>query len=187
MIQAYDLKQKSNFSETVSNSFIEPDIKIQIEQLEGRQQHIFAQIQIPYPLEQVWEVLTDYEALAEFMPGLRESRCLERSPGGVRVEQISTKSFMGMKFSTRSVLDIEEKLLDRIHYRLVEGDMEALSGYWQLNPLEIGNATGVELIYNFLVCPKRILPMAWVEQVFRQDLPETLLAIRQRVEELHNS
>ncbi len=200
MSKAYDLNQKLDFpiaaggfkteleSETL-NSAADPAIlqavKINIERLQGRQRRVSAQIQIPYSLEQVWQVLTDYEALAEFMPSMTQSRRLAHPTGGIRVEQFRTKSFMGMKISGRSVFDVEEKFPDEIHYQLIEGDLKALSGYWRLAPWEqLDEKAGVDLLYKFSVLPKRILPVALVEHVLSHDVPASLLAIRQRVEDL---
>ena len=200
MSKAYDLQQKSNFSTTASNfktkpesaksnsgsdSVIQSAVDIKIEKLEGRQRRVFAQIQIPYPLEQVWQVLTDYEAFAEFMPSLIQSRRLEHPTGGVRIEQVRTKKFMGKNFSARSVFDIEEKFPHEIHYQLIEGDMKAFSAYWRLEPWSLSESTaGTDLVYDFFVLPKRIFPMALVEHILSHDIPANMLLIRQRVEEI---
>ncbi|NET53555.1 MAG: cyclase, partial [Merismopedia sp. SIO2A8] len=136
-------------------------VDIKIEKLEGRQWRVFAKIQIPYSVEQVWQVITDYETFTEFMPGLIQSKRLDNSTRSVRIEQVRNKIFMGMKVSARSVFDIEEKFPHEIHYQLIEGDMKALSGYWGLEPWSSSESkTGIDLIYNFLVSPKRILPVA---------------------------
>lgn len=158
-------------------------VTLKIEPLEGRQRRVFAQIQIPYSLEQVWQVLTDYEAFSQFMPSLAQSRRLQHPAGGVRVEQIRTKRFMGMNFLSRAVFDIEEKFPNEIYYRLIEGDLKAFSGCWRLDQ----ENTGVSLTYNFSMSPKRIFPMALVENILSHDVPITLLAIRQRVEALFGS
>lgn len=200
MSKTYDLNQKSDFPSTVDdfktemksetlNSATDPAIlqavKIKIEKLEGRQRSVFAKIQIPYPLEQVWQVITDYEAFVKFMPNVTQSRRLEHPTAGTRVEQVRTKSFMGMNFSARSVFDIEEKFPYEIHYQLVEGDLKAFSGYWRLEPWEPSDEkAGVDLIYDFLILPKRIFPLALVEHVLSHEMPMSMLAIRQRVEEL---
>ncbi len=163
---------------------IDQKVEIKIEKLEGRQRQVFAKIQIPYPLEQVWQVLTDYEAFAEFMPSLIQSRCLEHPTGGVRIEQVRTKKFMGKNISARSVFDIEEKFPHGIHYQLIEGDMKAFSAYWRLEPWSLSESqAGIDLTCDFFVVPKRIFPMALVEHVLSQDIPADLLKIRQRVEE----
>lgn len=174
MKKTSDLNQTSDFS-----------VEIKIEKLEGRQRRVFAKIQIPYPSEFVWQVLTNYEAFSEFMPNITQSRQLESPNGGIRLEQVRTKSLMGMKISGRSVFDVEEKFPDEIHYQLIEGDLKAFSAYWRLEAWKPSEEkVGVDLIYNILVLPKPILPTVLFEHVLRHDVPDSLVAIRQQVEKL---
>lgn len=163
------------------------DVEIKVEELEGRYRRIFAQIQIPYSLEQVWQVITDYEAFAKFMPNLKQCRRLEHPTGGIRLEQVRILSFLGLKFSGRSVFDIAEEFPHKIHYQLVEGDLKAFSGDWRLAPRNLDEKAGVALMYDFSILPNLLLPMALVERVFSHDMPASLLAIRQRVEDLFGS
>ncbi len=146
-----------------------------------------AEIEIPYSLEEVWQVLTDYEAFVEFMPNLIESRRLQDPTLGDCIEQVRTKSFMGMNFSARSVFEVKEEFPHTIHYQLIEGDMKAFSGCWRLEPIASAESdAGTNLIYDFFVSPKRILPMALVEHVLSHDVPAHLMAIRQRVADLYD-
>lgn len=161
------------------------DVDIKINKLEGRKRHIFAKIEIPYRLEQIWQVITDYEAFADFIPNMTSSRRLEHPTGGIRLEQVRTKSLIGMKISARSVVDIEEKFPDKVHYQLIEGDLKEFSGYWHL---EAGNSSELEpkvkLIYDYSVLPKSIIPAPLFEHFLSNDVPASLLAVRQRVEKL---
>ncbi len=192
MSNTYNLKQELNTSTTIgdlptdSNSVSQTNVAIKVEQLEGRQRRVLAKILIPSSLDQVWQVLTDYEACAEFLPNLIESRRLQLSTEDVQIEQVRTKNFMGMSFSARSLFNVEEKFPHEIHYQQIEGDMKALSGYWRLEPQNLADGkAAIELIYDFTICPKRIFPMALVEHILSHDVPANMLAIRQRVEDLY--
>lgn len=173
--------------ETTTDLDNQSTVELKIEQPEKRTKRVLAKIHIPRSLEQVWQVLTNYEAFADFMPGLDECKRLSSSQG-IQIKQVRTKSFMGMSFSASSIFDIEEKFPHEIHYQLVEGDMNALSGSWQLEPKKLKNGkTAVELIYDFTVSPKRIFPMALVEHVLSNDIPDTMVAVRKRVVQLYDS
>ena len=189
--------QKSNFSVSASNlntesksptsnfagSSTQSSVNINIKKLKGRQRHVFATIQIPYSIRQVWQVLTNYEAFTEFIPTLVQSRRLNRPSGGIRMEEVRTNSLLGINFSARSIFDIEEKFPHEIYYQLVEGDMKTFSGYWRLKPLSLSESKqGIELIFDFFVLPQRFLPMVLVEHMLRQNIPANMRAIRQRVE-----
>jgi ribosome-associated toxin RatA of RatAB toxin-antitoxin module len=181
------MSRTNNLAQNLDFSPVYSDFKteLKIEQLEGRQQHIFAKVPIAYPLEKVWQTLTDYEAFTEFMPHVTESKRLTHPKGGIRLEEVRTKNFMGMKFSFRSVFDIEEKFPHEIRYELIKGDLKALSGCWRLEPRSFPHQkAGVDLIYDVLILPKPLLPTALVEHILSHDIPMSLLAIRQRIEKL---
>ncbi len=61
------------------------------------------------PTQVVWQALTDYDGLADFIPGLTENTCLEKRANGARLRQVGAQDVaMGVKFSARVVLDIHE-------------------------------------------------------------------------------
>ena len=185
MSNTYNLQQQELSTSTIVND-LPTDVAIQVEQLEERQRRVLAKILIPASLEQVWQVLTDYNTCAEFLPNLTESRRLQLSTKDIQIEQVRTKNFMGMNFSARSLFNVQEKFPHSIHYQQIEGDMKSLSGYWQLKPHNLANGQDVvELIYDFTICPKRIFPMALVEHILSNDIPANMLAIRQRVEDIY--
>ncbi|MCX7596427.1 MAG: cyclase, partial [Fischerella sp.] len=102
-------------------------VAVQIEKIADRQRQISATIQIPQPVAKVWEVLTNYEALADFIPNLANSRLLEHPNGGIRLEQIGSQRFLRLNFSARVVLDLEEYFPKEIIFQMVEGDFKAVS------------------------------------------------------------
>lgn len=175
MSKAYDLEQRN--------------LNLKIEKLEGRKRRVCAKMPIFYPLEQVWQVLTDYETWPEFMPNLVQCKRLDSPTGGVRLEKLHTKNFMGIiNFSDRSVFDVEEKFPHKVHYELFEGGMKAYSGDWRLEPLSLPESeVGIDLTCDFVVCPNRLFPMIVVEQILSRDVPAGLLAVRQRVEDIFGS
>ncbi|MBE8966696.1 cyclase [Nostocales cyanobacterium LEGE 12452] len=161
------------------------DVNIKIDKLDGRKRRIFAKIEIPYSVEQVWQVITAYESFPEFIPNMISSRRLNDPTGGIRLEQVRTKSLMGMKISARSVVQIEEKFPNEIYYQLLEGDLKEFSGYWRLEAGKSSEAQDiVDLIYDFSVLPKPIIPAPIFDHFLSNDIPASLLAVRQQVEKL---
>lgn len=160
------------------------DVEVQTEAVGERQRQITAKIQIPHPAEQVWQVLTNYQALANFIPNLTQSRLLKHPTGGIRLEQVGSQRFLRLNFSARVVLDLEENFPDEINFNMVEGDLKAFVGSWQLKPYSISGKSGTSLRYTVRVWPKRTMPVAVIEHRLSSDLRLNLLAIRQRVDEL---
>ncbi|ARV61599.1 cyclase [Nostocales cyanobacterium HT-58-2] len=191
--EEHNIQQELDLSALSNDTELEPDVvargadvqavKVQVEQIAERQRQITAQLQIPQPVERVWKVLTDYEALAEFVPNLTKSRLLEHPQGGIRLEQVGSGRFLRIDFCARVVLDLEEYFPKEINFRMVEGDFKDFSGTWLLDPYPLGENWGTRLCYTVKVWPKRTMPVGMIERRLSSDMQLNLLAIKQRVSE----
>ncbi|MBD2244505.1 SRPBCC family protein [Nostoc sp. FACHB-888] len=159
-------------------------VEVQIEKIAERQRQISAKVQIPQPVEQIWKVLTDYEALPEFLPNLAKSRLMEHPNGGIRLEQVGSQRLLNFNFSARVVLDLEECFPKEINFRMVEGDFKGFFGSWGLEPYSLGECVGTNLSYTIQVWPKLTMPVGIIENRLSKDLRLNLVAIHQRVENL---
>ncbi|MCF4969685.1 SRPBCC family protein [Nostoc sp. CMAA1605] len=158
-----------------------PPVEVQIAKVAERQRQITATVQIPYPVETVWKVLTDYESLAEFIPNLAKSRLLQHPEGGIRLEQVGSQRFLNFNFCARVVLDLQEHFPSKINFQMVEGDFKGFSGYWCLEPYSLGELLGTSLCYSIHIWPKLTMPVSMIENRLSNDLRSNLLAIHQRV------
>lgn len=183
-VDADELEAGLNGMVDVADSAQLQAVEVETEAVEGRKRKISAKIYIPRSVDQVWQVLTDYEALADFIPNLGKSDRLGHPQGGIRLEQVGTQRLLRFNFSARVVLDLEEIPLQEIRFHMVEGDFNAYEGSWRLEPKITANQSGTDLSYTVLIWPKRTMPVAILERRLQQDLRLNLLAIRQRVEEL---
>lgn len=174
-------EQENELSTASENSELEAqldDVKINIEEVAQRQRRITSQIAIAQPKDTVWQVLTDYESLPEFVPNLEKSQRLEHPEGDkVRLEQVGKQRLLKMNFSARVVLDLVEMPPERIDFEMIEGDFKGFSGYWLLED----TANGTQLSYSVFVWPPRTMPVSLIERRFSKDLSLNLVAIRQRV------
>lgn len=159
-------------------------VEVQIQKIAERQRQISAKVQIPQPVEKIWKVLTDYEALPDFLPNLAKSRLIEHPNGGIRLEQVGSQRLLNFNFSARVVLDLEECFPKEINFRMVEGDFKGFSGSWCLEPYSLGEYIGTNLCYTIQVWPKLTMPVGIIENRLSKDLRLNLVAIQQRVEEL---
>ena len=155
------------------------DIAVTMENIGDRHRLLTAQILIPTAVERVWQTLTDYEQLADFIPNLSESRRISHPAGGIRLEQIGSQSLLKFRFCARVVLDMVEHFPHQLQFEMVEGDFKTFKGTWDLQPApEHQNTT--QLTYQLTVCPSRIIPVRAIEQRLGNNLCENLSAIRQR-------
>lgn len=138
-------------------------VEVQIQKIAERQRQISAKVQIPQPVEKIWKVLTDYEALPDFLPNLAKSRLIEHPNGGIRLEQVGSQRLLNFNFSARVVLDLEECFPREINFRMVEGDFKGFSGSWCLEPYSLGEYIGTNLCYTIQVWPKLTMPVGIIE------------------------
>ncbi|MEM7554189.1 MAG: SRPBCC family protein [Cyanobacteria bacterium P01_A01_bin.84] len=172
-----------NSDNTIQQADLEA-VKIEVEKITERKRQISAQIYIPNSVESIWKILTNYEALPDFIPNLSSSRLLEHPQGGIRVEQVGSQKLLRFNFSARVVLDLQEHFPKEISFTMVEGDLKEFSGSWLLEPLTIAEQSGTSttnLSYTVQVLPKRTMPVGMIEKRLSQDLRSNLLAVRERV------
>lgn len=156
-------------------------VAVEVVPVGDRTRQISATIQIPQPIDRVWQVLTDYEHLAEFIPNLQESRRVPHPDGGIRLEQVGAQSLwkLKLKFCARVVLDMVESFPRELRFQMVEGDFKEFSGAWTLQPVTEGST---KLTYTLTVQPSRMMPIGLIEKRLRRDLEVNLVAIYQRTE-----
>lgn len=73
---------------SVDRSSGDDDIEIEIEEIRKNSRRIRSRIPIDTSLQTVWNILTEYEKLADFIPGLAVSQVLERRGNFVRLFQV---------------------------------------------------------------------------------------------------
>lgn len=157
------------------------DVEVIVEKLSHRERQISAKINIPYPVEKVWKILTDYESLPDFIPNLAHSRLLDHPQGGIRLEQVGSQRLLNFKFCARVVLDLEELFPQLIKFNMVEGDFKSFTGHWCLEPYSTNDEQGTTLCYTVQILPKLTMPISIIERRLKKDFQTNLLAIRQRV------
>ncbi|CCH67172.1 cyclase/dehydrase-like protein [Richelia intracellularis HH01] len=157
---------------------------VHVKKVGGRKRQITAHSNIIHPIENVWKVLTDYDALADFLPSLSRSRRIHHPNSGIRVEQIGTQRFFKFNFSARVVLDLEESFPKEINFRMIEGDFKKFSGKWNLESYETEGLQGTRLSYTLEVLPKAIIPVYITENRLSEDIRSNFLAIHKRVAQI---
>lgn len=109
---------------------------------------IEAQMSVNVDPATAWDVLTDYNHLAEFMPDMRESRIVSEPGEPVRVEQKAMTGFLVFRFPIEVVLEVEESPCSRVAFRSIKGNVKELRGEWRIagdrSPVTILYATDLE-------------------------------------------
>ena len=86
---------------------------VRVEEAPDNSRRIFTGIDITANIDDVWDILTDYENLGNVIPSLVKNEVLSRtSSGGARLAQVGgAKVFPGLTFTAKTVLDVEVYLV----------------------------------------------------------------------------
>jgi ribosome-associated toxin RatA of RatAB toxin-antitoxin module len=99
-------------------------------------------------------VLTDYDRIPRFMPGVESSRVIDRDAGRVRLEQEAVSSFMMFSKRVYLLLDVTEEA-NAIRFRDRSGrSFTSYDGAWTI--LDRGGATDIE--YSLTAAPAFDVP-----------------------------
>jgi len=83
-----------------------------LEEEDGRIKHIDYAILINAPLDNVWQVMTDFESYPEFIPGQKVSKIIDRQSNDVMVKSAVEFKFMGVgstvKYTTKYIINKPE-------------------------------------------------------------------------------
>ena len=100
----------------------------------GKALEIACRAGLEAPVALVWDTLTDYDRLAEFIPGLRSSRVLERRGPAVVVEQSGEARFLFFSIPIEVTLATLEHPPRSIEANMLKGNLKRLQGAYRIEP-----------------------------------------------------
>ena len=95
-----------------------------------------ARAEIDATVADAWKVLTDYDRLSAFIPGMLESRVVSRDGSSVVVDQRGETSVLFFTYPIQVRLAIEEQPYERIVSTAVSGNFKDLTGVYVLQARE---------------------------------------------------
>jgi carbon monoxide dehydrogenase subunit G len=129
------------------------DVSVDVDR-NGRRFAIQASATIAAPVAVVWEVLTDYDHLARFIPGLSLSSVNLRSGNRVQLEQKGEARFFVFSYPIEVVLEVVESPRSSVSSRAVGGNLRRMSGRYDVK----NSGSGVSLRYTGELEPDFELP-----------------------------
>ena len=105
-------------------------------------------------LEIAWDVLTDYDRYAEFIPDLKSSRIVARSSGTVIVEQKGQGGFFLFRFPMEVTLSVTENPRSGITSRAIAGTFREMTGSYTL----VRDGDELRFTYSGRMVPDFLLP-----------------------------
>jgi len=95
---------------------------------------VICRVMLDAPLDLVWQTLTDYDRLAQFIPGMRRSRVLERRGALVVVEQLGDAGFLFFTFPIEVTLASTERPPHTLEVSMLTGNLKRLDGAYRIEP-----------------------------------------------------
>jgi len=90
---------------------------------------------IDAPVERVYAIARDVESFPEIMEDLQSLTVLERSEDGNRTVTVWVGVIREFKMRVKwTQEDLWDPVAHRDEFRLLKGDMDSMSGYWQFTP-----------------------------------------------------
>ncbi len=165
----------------------------------GRNVEAEAVLDLAADAQTVWDTITDYEALSQFMPGIRSCRVIERQPAAKGVEHLVVEQqgefrFLMFAQTMTVLLDIEHQGLrvaqaKAVHFELgifKRRAVDVFEGRYELTPLTPltaarRGAPRTQLRYTSLIGLRLPPPPAIGSVAVRQNLAAQLEAVAQEV------
>ena len=124
-------------------------------------------------IAQTWQVLTDYDRLAEFVPNLHVSRVIARTGDGVTLEQKGEARLLFFSYPIEVRLAVTEFPHRRIASRAVAGNFREMSGVYTLEARE----GRVRLRYSGRMAPDFFVPPVIGTWVLRHNVEMSFEAL----------
>lgn len=129
------------------------EVTVQVTRQESAFQ-VEAELLVAVDQRVAWEVLTDYNSLASFVPGMRSSRIVSAPGEPLLLEQKGKSGFLWFRVPIEVVSRIEEVPFGAVRFQSVGGNLTNKRGEWALQQHD--HATRVS--YRANITPGFLLP-----------------------------
>jgi hypothetical protein len=126
-----------------------------------------------------WEVLTDYEALPRFIPGMLRSSVRRREGQRIIVEQSGEARYLFFSFPIEVRLEVSETPHHLVVSRALSGNLRRMNGRYELQPAPGG---GLLLRYTGEIEPAFSLPPLIGVVALRRSVEEQFTAMVAEIE-----
>ena len=130
------------------------------------------------PLELIWQTLTDYGHLAEFIPGMRKSRIVEQRGAAFIVEQSGVATFLFVSTPIEVTLASTERPPYAIEVSMIKGNLKRLDGAYRIEPQGAGRML---LTWNGIVEAQSMPPLLG-EMVMRSNIEDQFRGMVREIE-----
>ena len=131
------------------------------------------------PHELIWQTLTDYNRLSEFIPGMHKSRVLEVRGLTSIVEQIGEVRFLVFTFPIEVTVASTARPPDLLEVQVLKGSLKRLDGAYRFEALEDGRTI---LHWRGLIEPDAPMPPLIGELLMRASITDQFQGMVDEIE-----
>ncbi|MGC8668480.1 MAG: type II toxin-antitoxin system RatA family toxin [Chthonomonadales bacterium] len=140
-------------------------------------------LHINAPIERVFAIARDVEKFPHYMEDLQSLRVLERSPDGSRTVTEWVGLIREFKMTVRwTQEDRWDEAAFRDEFRMLQGDLDQMSGYWQFTPADGGTRFVSVVDYEYNVPLIGPMIKALIKKKMTDNLRAQMEAIKARAE-----
>jgi ribosome-associated toxin RatA of RatAB toxin-antitoxin module len=161
------------------------DVAVDAE-VQGNALAINAHATIRAPLPLIWHTLTDYDHLAEFIPGMKKSRVVERRGSTAIVEQIGEASVLVFRYPIAVVVQSDEHYPATIGVRVLYGNLKQLAGAYRIEDV-FGTRDEFVLRWRGVIEPDIPLPVFIIAPGLRDSVTDQFLGMIREIERRRSS
>ena len=162
-------------AQAASDVFVETQRRGDVVEVSAR-----AVLEAPHAL--IWSTLTDYSKLAEFVPGLRLSRIVERHGPATLVHQQGEARFLFFSHPIDVLIESTERPPSVIEVHLVRGSLRQLSGRYLIERPASASGGRLVLRWNGTIEPEVGLPPLIGELLMRANIKDQFLGMVREIE-----
>jgi len=140
---------------------------------------VVARFAVEQPPAVALMVLTDYEQIPHFMPGVRTSTVLERAAGRTVVEQEAVSSIMMFSKRVHLVLEIDERPDTLVFRDRCGRSFARYEGAWRIAAAEDGRTI---ITYELTATPAFDIPGFVLKRLLRRDSAEMIERLQLEIE-----
>jgi ribosome-associated toxin RatA of RatAB toxin-antitoxin module len=148
---------------------------------QGAAVQVTTQAVVRAPYDVIWQALTDYDKLADFVPGLVSSRVLDRQGNTVTVEQSGKARLWFFTYSIDVVVEVTEQPPSRLSVRVLRGNLRQLEGGYQLEKVD-GKDNEYRLQWSGVIEPADPVPHAISLPLIRKNISEQFNGMVREIE-----
>lgn len=144
----------------------------------GEALEVVCRASLDAPPALVWQTLTDYGRLADFIPGMRSSKVASRNGAVTVVEQAGEARFLFFTYSIEVTVASTERPPYLIEARLLKGSLKRMDGAYRIAP----RAGGGSLLSWAGIVEAESMPPLFGELLMRSIIEDQFRGMVQEIE-----